>query len=110
MTASGTTVYPGLYKARCTADNGIALTVFVPQVFGTQAVTILDITGGRPQPGDFGYIMFEGGDTAFPIWLSSGGGAGGTTIIESGGGTGDLDGGAPDSVYGGLDPIDAGTP
>jgi len=33
----------------------------------------------------------------------------GVSMIGSGGGGGDLDGGAPDTVYGGSDPIDGGT-
>ena len=32
------------------------------------------------------------------------------TTATGGGATGDLDGGAPDTNYGGVDPIDGGTP
>jgi hypothetical protein len=117
MTAAGTAVYPGMYKARCTADTGIALSAFVPQVFGTLSITITDLTGGRPNPGDWGYVSFEGGDAAFPVWVSAGGGAGvggagqtGATGPMGPPGSGDIDGGEPDSVYGGIDTIVGGSP
>lgn len=87
MTASGTTVYPGLYKARCTADDGQFLTVYVPQVFGAQSVTVSDLTGGRPSPGSYGYVAFEGGDSAFPLWVSASSGT--VAAPSTGGGGGD---------------------
>jgi microcystin-dependent protein len=71
MTASGTSVYPGLYKARCTANNGRTLTVYIPQVFGTEPITMTDLTGESPVAGSFGYVAFEGGDAAYPVWVSS---------------------------------------
>lgn len=71
MTASGTSVYPGLYKARCTANNGRTITVYVPQVFGTEPITLSEFTGEPPSAGSFGYVSFEGGDAAYPVWVSS---------------------------------------
>lgn len=63
--------YPGTYRARCVADNGLALTVQVPQVFGSVSIVIPNTTGGRPAPGTDGYVIFEGGDPEYPIWLSA---------------------------------------
>ena len=71
MTASGTSVYPGLYKARCTANNGRAITVYIPQVFGKEPITMSEFTGELPSAGSFGYVSFEGGDAAYPVWVSS---------------------------------------
>ena len=71
MTAAGTSVYPGLYKARCTANNGRAITVYIPQVFGKEPITMSEFTGELPSAGSFGYVSFEGGDAAYPVWVSS---------------------------------------
>lgn len=71
MTASGTSVYPGLYKARCTANNGRTITVYIPQVFGKEPITMSEFTGDLPAAGSFGYVSFEGGDAAYPVWVSN---------------------------------------
>ena len=88
MTASGTTVYPGLYKARCTANNGRTITVYIPQVFGTEPITISDLTGDLPTAGSFGYVSFEGGDAAYPVWVSSPSGAQGNQGFQGNQGAG----------------------
>jgi len=71
MTASGTKVYPGIFKARCTAIKNTELTAYVPQVFGDTSIIIKDVMGSYPSPGTFGYVSFEGGDPSFPIWLGT---------------------------------------
>jgi hypothetical protein len=71
MTASGTKTYHGVFKARCTDIKDNAITVFVPQVFGTTPITTTNVVGAYPPPGTFGYVSFEGGDPAYPVWLGT---------------------------------------
>lgn len=71
MTASGTKTYHGVFKARCTAVTGNNLTVAVPQVFGDTLIVTSSVVGTYPDAGTFGYISFEGGDPAYPVWLGT---------------------------------------
>jgi microcystin-dependent protein len=71
MTASGTKIYSGIYKARCVNVTGSEITAYVPQMFGDVKVTMQAAIGGYPSAGSFGYVVFEGGDPAFPIWAGS---------------------------------------
>jgi hypothetical protein len=63
--------YPGVYRAKCTAtaDDGF-VTVFIPQVFSTVPAYTNQYIGLPPSPGDLGFVSFEGGDPAFPVWHS----------------------------------------
>jgi hypothetical protein len=70
--------YPAIYRARAAA-NGSGLDVFVPQVFGDTPIKVTDSVGGQV-PG-MGWVMFQGGDAAHPVWLADIGlGSGGGSI------------------------------
>jgi hypothetical protein len=71
MTASGTTVYPGIYKAYCFKKHGQEINAYVPQLFGSVAITIRDSIGFLPNAGTYGYVSFEGGDPSYPVWLGT---------------------------------------
>ena len=71
MTASGTKIFSGIFKARCVAVKGDELTVYVPQVFGDTSITTNNVVDVYPKAGSFGYVTFEGGDPAFPIWIGT---------------------------------------
>jgi hypothetical protein len=71
MTASGTRTYHGVFKARCVAVKSNEITVYVPQVFGDTPITTTNVVGSYPPPGTFGYVSFEGGDPAYPVWLGT---------------------------------------
>lgn len=71
MTASGTTVYPGIYKAYCFKKNGQEISTYIPQLFGPVAVKIKDSIGVLPDPDNYGYVSFEGGDPSYPVWIGS---------------------------------------
>ena len=71
MTASGTRTYPGIYKARCVSVSGTDITAYVPQIFGDVKVVMQSAIDAYPLPGVFGYVVFEGGDPAFPIWAGT---------------------------------------
>jgi hypothetical protein len=69
--------YDAIYRARAAARGG-ALDVFVPQVFGDTPIKVTESVGG--QVTGMGWVMFQGGDPAHPVWLpdvglGSGGGA-----------------------------------
>jgi hypothetical protein len=70
MTASGTTVYPGVYKAYCFKKSGAEITVYIPQLFGPVPVPIKDATGLLPDTDTYGYVAFEGGDPTYPVWIT----------------------------------------
>ena len=71
MTASDATTYPGIYRARCISKAASSITAYVPQVFGTVSITVINVAGSFPDAGEFGYISFEGGDPAFPVWIGT---------------------------------------
>jgi hypothetical protein len=71
MTASGTKIYSGIFKARCVAVNKDEITIYVPQMFGDLSITTKDVMDNYPKAGTFGYVAFEGGDPAFPIWVGT---------------------------------------
>jgi len=74
--------YSAIYRARATGYHGSVLDVFVPQIFGDVPVSVTDFVGTAPDTVGMGWVMFQGGDPAFPVWVSDRGGGGG------GGGTG----------------------
>ena len=68
--------YPSIYRAKAVRYSGKTLTTYVPQVFGDQSIEVANIIG---EPTGMGWVMFEAGNPAFPVWLSedlSGGGGG----------------------------------
>jgi len=71
--------YPGIYRAKAVQFVSPNLTAYVPQVFGDVAITVTEwIT--TPVVG-LGWVMFQGGDPSFPVWLGlagAGSGGGGT--------------------------------
>lgn len=72
--------YNAIYRARAAASGG-TLDVFVPQVFGDVPIKVTESVGGKV-PG-MGWVMFQGGDSAHPVWLpdvglGSGGGGSAT--------------------------------
>ena len=69
--------YPGIYRGivvdTADPDNRGRITLQVPQILGN-AVTgwAWPIIGGYvPKPGDGCWVMFEGGDPNFPLWLGA---------------------------------------
>ena len=71
--------FTSIYRAKAVRYSGNTLTAFVPQVFGDQAIEIPHIIG---EPVGMGWVLFEAGNPAFPVWLSE---------ALSGGGGGDFD-------------------
>ena len=77
--------YPGIYRAKAVQYQSPNLTVYVPQVFGDVTITVTEwIT--VPETG-MGWVMFQGGDPSFPVWVGlagsgSGGGGGGGTVTD----------------------------
>lgn len=70
--------YSGIYQARSTKLNaGATLDAFVPQVFGDVPVKVTRFLGDFPLGTGMGWIFFQGGDPAFPVWCSGLGGVGG---------------------------------
>ena len=69
-------VFPSIYRAKATRWSGTALTVLVPQIFGEAPVEITDFTG-TPTTG-MGWVLFQGGNPEFPVWLGRSVSAGGT--------------------------------
>jgi hypothetical protein len=59
--------YPALYRAKSTRWTGNALRTLVPQVFGEAEVEITSYLN-EPTTG-MGWVMFQGGDPEFPVWL-----------------------------------------
>jgi hypothetical protein len=68
---SGVVTYSGVYEAVCLEVLTDRARVQVPQVFGTTVVTIFEFAGPRPDAGDTGWVSFEGGQAAHPIWVGS---------------------------------------
>ena len=74
--------YDSIYRARA-SSSGTTLDVFVPQVFGDTPIRVTDSVGGQV-PG-MGWVMFQGGDPAYPVWLADIGlGSGGSVIVGGG--------------------------
>jgi hypothetical protein len=106
--------FPGLYRG-IVADNSDPLNrgrlkVRVPQVL-FDATT--DWCPGEFSPGaglptiEVGteiWVMFEGGDPSFPVWTGTVDSVDPLFDLEF------LDAGTPYSVYGGIDPVEAGAP
>jgi hypothetical protein len=66
-------IYRGVVVDTADPDNRGRITLQVPQILGT-AVTgwAWPIIGGyTPIPGDGCWVMFEGGDPNFPLWLGA---------------------------------------
>lgn len=61
------TVFPSIYRARATRWTGSSLLVLVPQIFGEAPVTVTDFVG-VPATG-MGWVLFQGGNPEFPVWL-----------------------------------------
>lgn len=70
--------YPGVYRAKCIAVSGNEITAYIPQVFATTPVPFTSRTGVLPSAGDTGWVMFEGGRSGYPVWLSPAGASGST--------------------------------
>lgn len=63
--------FGGVYKARCLTIKDGVISAEIPQVFGKTVVTFSDATGALPDPGVFGYVLFESGQAERPVWLSA---------------------------------------
>lgn len=63
---------PGVYRALCVRIMPSEEGVFaqVPQLFGVAEVPVTQATGDFPTPGDQGWVVFEGADPEWPVWLS----------------------------------------
>ena len=72
---------PSLYRAKAVKVTGRQLQAFVPQVFGDTSIIIDSFLGDIPSSAGMGWVFFQGGDAAFPVWSSgfSGNGDGGDT-------------------------------
>ena len=66
--------YPAIYRAKAVQATAGRLTVFVPQVFGEASIEVSDIIG-EPMPG-MGWVLFQGGNPEFPVWMGGGNGNG----------------------------------
>ena len=83
--------YPSLYRAKAVQYDGKTLSAFVPQIFGDQSISIAQVIG---EPTGMGWVLFEAGNPAFPVWLNdnSGGSGGGSlvddAVLDVSGGTG----------------------
>lgn len=71
--------FEGTYRAKCVRVDGDVITLYIPQVFATTQVTTSSRTGAKPAPGDTGWVMFEGGQAQYPVWVSSTGATAGST-------------------------------
>lgn len=78
--------YNAIYRARAAASGG-TLDVFVPQVFGDVPIKVTESVGGKVT--GMGWVMFQGGDPAYPVWLpdvglgsGDGGGGGGGSATD----------------------------
>ena len=85
--------YDAIYKARTTGRNGSVIDVFVPQIFGDTPIKVSDFIGAMPTGMGMGWVLFQGGDPSYPIWLADVG-------LGSGSGTGT----GVNEVYVGTDP------
>ncbi len=65
------TVLPSLYRARAVRVTGRQLQAFVPQVFGDTPIDIDAFLGDLPTASGMGWVFFQGGDPAFPVWASA---------------------------------------
>ena len=65
--------YPGVYQARVVsvAGDGRSVIVTVPEVFATKHVTVTDFLGGFPAGGGAGWLTFESGNPAYPVWMGA---------------------------------------
>lgn len=70
-------IFPSIYRAKATRWSGTSLTVLVPQIFGEAPVTVTDFTG-EPTTG-MGWVLFQGGNPEFPVWLGRSISTGGTS-------------------------------
>jgi hypothetical protein len=71
-------IFPSIYRAKATRWSGTALTVLVPQIFGEAPVEVTDFTG-TPTTG-MGWVLFQGGNPEFPVWLGRSVSVGGGTV------------------------------
>lgn len=62
-------MYDALYQARSTAINGTSLDVFIPQIFGDVPVKVTRFIGSIPTVIGMGWVLFQGGDSAYPVWM-----------------------------------------
>jgi hypothetical protein len=77
--------YPAIYRAKATGRSGSILDVFVPQIYGDVPIKVNDFVGAPPESLGMGWVMFQGGDPAFPVWISErGGGIGGADEVHVG--------------------------
>jgi hypothetical protein len=63
--------------------NGAGLQAYVPQVFGESPIPITAYMGEPPSTPGMGWVMFQGGNPEFPVWLgvSVGGDSGGPGVF-----------------------------
>lgn len=62
--------------------NGASLQAYVPQVFGESPITVTAYMGEQPTLPGMGWVMFQGGNPEFPVWMgvSVGGDGGGASM------------------------------
>jgi hypothetical protein len=79
--------YKGIVKAINDPKNSNRLQVVVPQITGTDALDwaepSLSGTVNLPSVGDTVWIIFQSGDTSYPVWVSGSGGSGSVTSITT---------------------------
>ena len=74
-------VYPSLYRAQAVDVSGSGVTAFVPQVFGDAPIIVRQFLGAPPTRKEMGWVMFQAGNPAHPVWASGVV----TTVVEGGG-------------------------
>jgi hypothetical protein len=75
-------VYPSLYKAQAVDINGSSVTAFIPQVFGDAPVQVREFIGAKPTRKEMGWVLFQAGNAAHPVW-ASGITVSGTTVDQA---------------------------
>ena len=63
------TSYPGIYAASVIGITANVLSVRIPQVFADATVPVTDFAGSLPTGPSTGWVMFESGDAAYPVWI-----------------------------------------
>jgi hypothetical protein len=65
-------MFPGVYDAECVAYRTGETRALIPQVYGSNPAILAGVVGTEPAPGERGWVMFRGGDAAYPVWIGSG--------------------------------------
>lgn len=79
--------YGGLYRARCVKVEADLVFAQIPQLYGDVTVAFGSSVGVLPQANDLGWVAFEGGHEARPIWVSGRSDTASAVVLTSPNGT-----------------------